>query len=150
MKYSVLVKSLKEPASKVEIGSINDVINSLEEFEVAAVFMHKSGITDEEKVAHIKDFAKETFISIYSTIRAMSAEKVDSLATTLDRKNHDYGNSFDKVVDKFGDVAMSVRISDKLSRIKQLTKTNNQEVNDESVEDTLIDSLGYLALIINY
>lgn len=151
MKYSALYNKLKKEAALVEIGTINDVIVSLEEFEEATVHIHNSSIGEDNKIAYVQALAKETFLEIFSTIRANDPVNVDTLADVLGKKNKDYGNSFDKVVDKFGDVAMSIRISDKLSRIKNLVNANTTVlVKGESVGDTLLDTLGYLLLIQNY
>ena len=54
------------------------------------------------------------------------------------KKNHDYGNSFDKGMDNIG-IAYGVgRIYDKMNRLITLTKKEAQ-VKDESVDDTLRD-----------
>lgn len=64
-----------------------------------------------------------------------------------DRKNADYGNSFDKSLDEFGLVASVVRMSDKMERIKSLTN-KEAEVKDESIEDTLIDLANYAIMTV--
>lgn len=47
---------------------------------------------------------------------------VKGMLETYVRKNHDYGNSFDKSLDKFGLVASVVRIGDKMNRIESLVQ----------------------------
>ena len=49
---------------------------------------------------------------------------------TYKAKNYDYGNSFDKSMDEFGLTASVVRMSDKMERLKSLTKKKAQ-VKDE-------------------
>ncbi|MFW2490985.1 nucleotide modification associated domain-containing protein [Clostridium chromiireducens] len=68
----------------------------------------------------------------------------------MERKNRDYGNSFDKTMDEYGMNAYFLRLEDKISRLKSLNKSNTQLVNDESKEDTLKDIIGYTLLMINY
>lgn len=58
------------------------------------------------------------------------------------KKNADYGNSFEALMDEYGLVALAIRLSDKLNRLKQLEKTG-QQVVDESIQDTLIDISNY-------
>ncbi|MGG7058435.1 nucleotide modification associated domain-containing protein [Clostridium tertium] len=70
------------------------------------------------------------------------------VAELVEKKNRDYGNSFDKTLEEYGDTAYFLRIEDKLSRLKSLTKKEN-EVVDESIEDTLKDIIGYTLLMIN-
>lgn len=70
------------------------------------------------------------------------------LEDTLIRKNKDYGNSFDKQMDEWGLVAGAIRISDKLSRLKQLSNPNHeQQVTDEAIKDTALDLAGYSTLL---
>lgn len=66
----------------------------------------------------------------------------DKMNKIYQMKNHDYGNSFDKSCDEFGITAALVRMSDKFNRIKTLINKNNN-VKDESIEDTLLDLANY-------
>ena len=70
------------------------------------------------------------------------------VAELVEKKNRDYGNSFDKTLEEYGDTAYFLRIEDKLSRLKSLSKKDAAEV-DESIEDTLKDIIGYTLLMIN-
>lgn len=70
------------------------------------------------------------------------------VAELVEKKNKDYGNSFDKTLAEYGDTAYFLRIEDKLSRLKSLSK-KEASVSDESVEDTLKDIIGYTLLMIN-
>lgn len=59
-------------------------------------------------------------------------------------KNEDYGDSFAKSIQKHGLIAAVVRIEDKISRIKNLTKRNaDLKVKSESIDDTLLDLANY-------
>ena len=55
-----------------------------------------------------------------------------------EKKNHDYGDSFNKLCNEFGLISPITRLSDKLERLKTLSK-NQVEVKDESIQDTLLD-----------
>lgn len=59
------------------------------------------------------------------------------------RKNRDYGNSFDRSMDKFGLVVAAIRIGDKANRLQSLIEKGGAEVNDESLADTFIDLACY-------
>lgn len=60
------------------------------------------------------------------------------------RKNRDYGNSFDKSMDKFGMVVSAIRIGDKVNRLQSLVSKKGQaEVKDESIADTFMDLACY-------
>ena len=66
---------------------------------------------------------------------------------TYIRKNHDYGNSFDKSLDQFGIVASVVRMGDKMNRIESLS-TKDAQVHDESIRDTLLDLANYAIMTV--
>lgn len=70
-----------------------------------------------------------------------------NMAKTYAAKNHDYGNSFEQSLDKFGLVASVVRLGDKMNRIESLTKKEAQ-VKDESVKDTLLDMANYAIMTV--
>ena len=78
-----------------------------------------------------------------SNTESTDFEKIlQKMLETYKAKNADYGNSFDKTLNEFGLVAATVRLSDKMDRIKMLTK-NEAKVLDESIEDTLLDLANY-------
>nr|DAX93081.1 MAG TPA: Nucleotide modification associated domain 1 [Caudoviricetes sp.] len=63
------------------------------------------------------------------------------------RKNHDYGNSFEKSLDTFGLVAGVVRMSDKFERLVSLNDLNKDaQIASESLVDTLEDLSNYAAM----
>ena len=70
------------------------------------------------------------------------------VAELVEKKNRDYGNSFDKTVNEYGDTAYFLRVEDKISRLKSLA--NRDAEVEESIEDTLKDIIGYTLLMINY
>lgn len=83
-----------------------------------------------------KSVKSETFKSI-----------TEGLLNTYIKKNADYGSSFDKSMDEFGLTAAVVRMSDKMERLKSLSKKDAQ-VKDESVEDTLLDLANYCIMTV--
>ena len=63
------------------------------------------------------------------------------------KKNHDYGNSFEKSLDTFGLVAGIVRMSDKFERLVSLNDPNKDaQIASESLVDTLEDLSNYAAM----
>jgi hypothetical protein len=73
----------------------------------------------------------------------------NTIAETYERKNADYGNSFEKSLDKFGLVAAAVRIGDKINRFENLIDKENL-VKDESISDTLLDLATYALMTAMY
>ena len=71
----------------------------------------------------------------------------NSMIQTYQAKNQDYGNSFEKSLDKFGLIASVIRLNDKMSRIESLSRTE-AKVIDESIEDTLLDLANYSVMTI--
>ncbi|SPF40772.1 conserved hypothetical protein [Candidatus Desulfosporosinus infrequens] len=79
-------------------------------------------------------------------------EFMDNLAIVaelLERKDADYGYSYDETRREFGPVAFLLRLNDKFVRLKTLT-SNEAQVNDESIEDTISDIIGYCTLELRY
>ena len=73
----------------------------------------------------------------------------DQMHDTYIKKNHDYGNSFDKSIDELGIVAAVTRMSDKMERLKSLVKKES-EVKDESFTDTVLDLANYAVMTAMY
>lgn len=65
-----------------------------------------------------------------------------------ERKNKDYGDSFHISYLEEGMAMARIRLTDKLNRFKTLTKTNSQEVKDESIRDTLVDLANYAIMTV--
>lgn len=72
---------------------------------------------------------------------------LQDLKETLVAKNADYGDSYAKSVEKYGETVMLIRLGDKLSRLESLILSKKiPNVCDESIEDTLKDLAGYAIL----
>lgn len=72
------------------------------------------------------------------------------IADLVEKKNKDYGNSFDKTIKEYGMTAYFLRLEDKLSRLKSLNMSQEKPLVNESIEDTLKDIVGYSLLMLNY
>ena len=72
----------------------------------------------------------------------------DELNRLYAKKNHDYGDSFHLSFVEEGMAMARIRLGDKLNRFKTLSRNERQEVNDESIRDTLIDLANYAIMTI--
>ena len=72
----------------------------------------------------------------------------NDLIALFERKNHDYGDSFHQTFVEEGWAMVRIRLSDKLNRVKALTKGDSQQVQDESLRDTLLDLANYAILAV--
>lgn len=73
-------------------------------------------------------------------------KKVTSeLMATFIAKNHDYGNSFSILFKECGMTYAYGHMAEKLVRFRQLM-THEAEVNNESIEDSLLDLANYAIL----
>lgn len=77
----------------------------------------------------------------------------DELNQLYARKNHDYGDSFHQTFVEEGLAMTRIRLGDKLSRFKTLSKLiatdgGQQQVTDESIRDTLMDLANYAIMTI--
>ena len=73
---------------------------------------------------------------------------LDEMADTFSKKNSDYGNAFEEILDDFGASYAVGRLKEKHKRLTKLITSNKQEVEDESIEDTLLDMANYAVLTI--
>ena len=73
---------------------------------------------------------------------------VSEMNALYERKNKDYGDSFHLSFLEEGMAMARIRLGDKLNRFKTLTKSDHQEVKDESIRDTLIDLANYAIMTI--
>ena len=65
------------------------------------------------------------------------------------RKNADYGDSFHESFKEYGFTMTKIRIEDKIRRLNSLVvEKQESQVNDESVNDTLLDLANYCVLSI--
>ena len=80
--------------------------------------------------------------------RQAISQACDQLKEILLKKNHDYGNSFSETFNELGPISGLTRFIDKVNRLKELILHHDQEVNDESLNDTWLDAAGYA--ILNY
>lgn len=66
------------------------------------------------------------------------------LTDIFEKKNADYGNSFEESLEKHGLIAAVVRMEDKMLRLSTLSKNESEQlVKDESIIDTLKDLSNY-------
>ena len=78
------------------------------------------------------------------------ADITKEMVSLQEKKNKDYGNSFEQTLDEFGLIAGVIRLNDKMNRVKQLCKSQKQEVKDEKIEDTLIDLANYAIMTLSW
>lgn len=79
--------------------------------------------------------------------RSSFKEITERMAALHEAKNHDYGDSFNTTLNKYGPVASLVRMEDKLNRLSALLK-DKAAVPEESVKDTLMDLANYSVMTI--
>lgn len=75
-------------------------------------------------------------------------EICEYLNNLYERKNHDYGDSFHQTFVEEGMAMARIRLGDKFSRFKTLTLKGSQQVQDESVRDTLLDLANYAIMTV--
>ena len=61
----------------------------------------------------------------------------------FEKKNHDYGDSFSETYRKLGIISAVTQITHKYNRLVEIATSGQQQVADETLEDTLIDLANY-------
>lgn len=140
MKYKCIKPYVEYDADIMEVGDIivinnNSLYNITKKvdynqlYNIEAAKMCLEAITDEQPMDSRHPFQVIT----------------DNMFKTYQKKNHDYGNSFEQSLNKHGLIAAVVRIEDKLNRLNSLIN-KEQKVVDESISDTLLDAANYLIM----
>ena len=88
----------------------------------------------------------EAYICSLSKVQR-HAEICKEINNLYERKNHDYGDSFHQTFVE-GMAMARIRLGDKFSRFKTLSRGGEQKVNDESIRDTLIDLANYAIMTV--
>ena len=70
--------------------------------------------------------------------------KLEEYVNLFYHKHRDYGPGN---IAAFGEIGVVVRLSDKMERLKNLLK-NGLDPNNESLRDTVLDILGYAAILL--
>lgn len=73
-----------------------------------------------------------------------------NVTSLLEKKNSDYGGSYDLLREEYGPESFLIRLADKYHRLKKLVRSVGNPKVDESIEDTLKDIIGYCILEIRY
>ena len=75
---------------------------------------------------------------------------VNGLSELYKAKNADYGDSVHDTYLKYGLTSFLVRMEDKMSRLRSLSKKSEEErkVKDESIRDTLLDLANYAIIAV--
>lgn len=89
----------------------------------------------------------EAYICSLSKVQR-HAEICKEINNLYERKNHDYGDSFHQTFAEEGMAMARIRLGDKFSRFKTLSRSGEQKVNDESIRDTLIDLANYAIMTV--
>lgn len=74
-------------------------------------------------------------------------EILQEMRELYEKKNSDYGNSFNETIQEFGFVPAVARINDKFQRVKKMVKGEQMNIN-ESMRDNLLDIANYCILTI--
>lgn len=108
-------------------------------------------IMGDEYISNIKNQIKSEDADFLRTLLNIPEHPFTDLTTemfqTYLKKNADYGDSFSKSLNENGLVAAKVRLEDKFNRFGNLIK-NDQQVSDESKEDTLLDMANYAIMTV--
>lgn len=134
----VLVDFLKKQAKTGDVGTFNSAIKTGD--DEPRNTMIKS---DTDGVVNKEIKPKENMDNLIDHA-GICAE----LTNTYRKKNADYGDSFSRAVEKYGLVSALTRISDKFNRLESLILHKEQEVKDESVQDTLLDLANYCIMTV--
>lgn len=82
----------------------------------------------------------------------LHARLTNDARNLMSLKNQDYGATSDifRNFRRHGTIGIMVRLSDKLSRLETYIERGSFMVGDEKLEDTVMDAINYLVILVGY
>lgn len=152
LETNIRIKGDDVMLNEYEAKVLAETVSKSEFDEIVAMHqkeMREKGIIAESSYPYAPAEEREDKPLSQGEGKAMIKERLhnqicSNLHTLYAQKNADYGDSFSKVRTEFPN-AVLVRLSDKLERLKTLygKPEGEQEVVDESIDDTLLDLANY-------
>ena len=107
------------------------------------LYTYKWDETGEKTMVAIEETPREKLLRRHS-------EMCDQARAIMEKKNEDYGADADPFRNfrSFGAFGILVRLSDKLARMRGYIERGDFSVKDETFEDTGIDALNYVILLL--
>lgn len=103
--------------------------------------------TESEQFVAISTIFRYAFNAIMQRLHTDSETLGSTMYATYLKKNHDYGNAWEQELGVFGVIVMHIRAFEKLNRVVILMRDpQSQQVNDESITDTLSDICNYCVM----
>lgn len=141
--------------------SIKEFTNGAKEFAENAKKVNKESLRVKRSIDRLildnPYNPQPTLNGIYNYMHSItSPEKTDAIKhqdllneihNMYVKKNKDYGNSFQDLLDEFGILASVIPLDNKNKRVKSLAKNGTSEVN-ESIEDSLLDMANYAIMTV--
>ena len=114
----------------------------VDQFEYANKMPRQRSLADDEWWNYDSEVPKQLSLADLDNVKVHDRICLE-LNNIYEKKNADYGNSFENSLDKHGMIAGIVRMDDKMSRLISLNSKKEQQVLDESLRDTLMDLANY-------
>lgn len=132
-------------------GTVVEIVGVVEQFKVYDIAPCMWVIND-DMISSLVEFPKDEepvkFRPAEKTNYDVHRELCVGLNDLYVSKNKDYGNSFGEGFKEYGLIMPIIRLEDKFKRFKQLATSGEQNVKDESIEDTLLDLANYALMTV--
>lgn len=141
-----------EDVMTCELRNCIDYVCDPERLEKTTIDPKKIHFTEmppsEEEIKAIQKDLQKNDETVEPINVVMHREICEELNKLYERKNHDYGDSFHETFLEEGFAMARIRLADKFSRFKTLSKSEEKKVKDESIRDTLMDLANYAIMTI--
>lgn len=149
------IRSMHEPrVSAKEIAAQEKVLqylvkSVLSSHRTAVVGAEELTAVEHQDVSFCLKRIMDESIEMAAKLEGVGMDTITELmATTYDKKQKDYGDSFGETQRLFGVVAGAGRVHDKVSRMLQLMARGRAEVEEERLSDTVRDLGTYAAMML--
>lgn len=122
---------VKVPRKTIHVGG---------DFDGNAIHVNGEIFTPSRDILEDLDYVDERVIHF--------KQLTDYMISLYSKKNRDYDDAFHKSLDEDGILVAKIRLGDKLRRFTSLIKREEQLVEDETLEDTLLDLASYAIMAV--
>lgn len=141
----VLFEFQTQKLTKTKFNRDAEILSIRQNFEDAEYQSRKSVV--DNKLSKALIYIATSCGMILAKGRLQSFKVVQRKAITLhEKKNTDYGGTFDELCDKHGLVVAIIEMEKKVKRIVTLIKNNSIQVEDEKLEDSIMDLMCYAVM----
>lgn len=143
--FEFQTQKLTKVMAKIKYNRDAEILSIRQNFQDAEYYA-KGDVVDNKLSKTLIQIATSCGMILSQGKFATFRKIVDRAIVLHEKKNTDYGNTFDELCDKYGLIVAIIEISKKVNRIVTIIKNNTIQVKDEKLEDSIMDLMCYAVM----